>query len=125
VIRRLDAVPGAQQEADGSASGGTTRDVATQLRPPVLQDLGLVAAIEDRRDQLISGRAGWVIDIAINDAAGDRRPPADVELAALRHAGSRRNALTHSDGRNLTIRGAAAAGAIDLTVTDDGRDPTR
>jgi signal transduction histidine kinase len=123
VIRRLDAVPGAQQEADALREvAARLRDVATALRPPVLQDLGLVAAIEDLRDQLISGRAGWVIDIAIDDEAGDRRPPADVELAALRvMQEATANALTHSDGRYLAIRGAVAADAIDLTVTDDGR----
>lgn len=122
VIRRLDAVPGAEEEADALREvAARLRDVATALRPPVLQDLGLVAAIEDLRDQIVAGRKGWVVDIAIDDATEHRRPPAEVELAALRVLQeASTNAIRHSEGRRLSIRGLVATGAIDLTVTDDG-----
>jgi signal transduction histidine kinase len=122
VIRRLDAVPGAEQEANALREvAARLRDVATALRPPVLQDLGLVAAIEDLGDQLIAGRDGWDIDIAIEEKIGDGRPPSDVELAALRvMQEAAANAVAHSDGRRLEIRGAVSTGSIDLTATDDG-----
>jgi signal transduction histidine kinase len=122
VIRRLDAVPGAEEEANALREvAARLRDVATALRPPVLQDLGLVAAIEDLRDQLVAARDGWDIDVEIDDAAGAHRPPADVELAALRvMQEAAANAVSHSGGRRLEIRGIVAPDTIDLTATDDG-----
>lgn len=122
VIRRLDGVPGAEREADALREvAARLRDVATALRPPVLQDLGLVAAIEDLRDQLLASRDGWEIAIEIDDVAGDRRPPADVELAALRvMQEAAANAVAHSDGRRLEISGLVAPDAIDLTASDNG-----
>jgi signal transduction histidine kinase len=123
VIRRLDAVPGAEREADALREvAARLRDVATALHPPVLQDLGLVAAIEDLRDQLVATRDGWEIVVEIDDVAGDRRPPADVELAALRvMQEAAANAVTHSNGRRLEIHGLVATTAVDLTASDNGR----
>jgi signal transduction histidine kinase len=123
VIRRLDAVPGAEREADALRDvAARLRDVATALRPPVLQDLGLVAAIEDLRDQLAGAHHGWEMVADIDDVTGGRRPPADVELAALRVVQeAAANAVAHSGGRRLVMRGSVAADAIDIRMTDDGR----
>lgn len=123
VIRRLDTVPGAEGEANALREvAARLRDVATQLRPPVLQDLGLVAAIEDLRDQLVASHPDWKVSVAIDDLTGMRRPPTDVELAALRVLQeATANALAHSDGHRLEIGGTVTASAVDLTVSDDGR----
>ena len=123
VIRRLDAVPGAEREADALREvAARLRDVATQLRPPVLQDLGLVAAIEDLRDQAVANHRDWDVVVVIEDRVNHQRPPADVELAALRvMQEAAANALAHSGGRRLEIRGTVAPAMIDLTISDDGR----
>ena len=123
VIRRLDAVPGAEREAHALREvAARLRDVATQLRPPVLQDLGLVAAIEDMRDQALVNHREWEVVVTIDERATDRRPPPDVELAALRVLQeAAANAIAHSGGRRLQIRGIVAPNEIDLTITDDGR----
>lgn len=123
VIRRLDTVPGAEREADALREvAARLRDVATQLRPPVLQDLGLVAAIEDLRDQALASHRDWQVVVAIDDVAGGGRPPADVELAALRvMQEAAANSLAHSGGNRLEIRGTVAADSIALTLSDDGR----
>jgi signal transduction histidine kinase len=122
VIRRLDSVPGAEQEANALREvAARLRDVATQLRPPVLQDLGLVAAIEDLRDQLVASHRSWDVVVAVDDLSGDRRPPSDVELAALRvMQEAAANTIAHSDGRRLEIRGTVAPTGVDLTASDDG-----
>jgi signal transduction histidine kinase len=122
VIRRLDAVPGAEQEAEALREvAARLRDVATALRPPVLQDLGLVAAIEDLRDQLLATTRDWDVFVAVEDVANGHRPPADVELAALRVIQeAATNAVAHSRGHRLRISGTVATRAIDLTVSDDG-----
>lgn len=123
VIRRLDAVPGAEQEADALRDvAARLRDVATALRPPVLQDLGLVAAIEDLRDQLAAAHPGWEMVAEIDDVTGGRRPPADVELAALRVVQeAAANSVAHSGGRRLVLLGSVATDAIDIRTTDDGQ----
>ena len=47
VIRRLEILPGAEAESeDLRALAGHLRNVATELRPPVLDDLGLPAALD-------------------------------------------------------------------------------
>jgi signal transduction histidine kinase len=123
VIRRLDAVSGAEAEATALREvAARLRDVATALRPPVLQDLGLVAAIEDLRDQLLAGNQGWEVVVDIDDVGGGRRPPSEVEIAGLRvMQEAAANAVAHSDGRRLDIRGTVASTAIDLAAADDGR----
>jgi signal transduction histidine kinase len=122
VIRRLEAVPGVEREADAlRVVAGRLRDVATSLHPPVLQDLGLAAAIEDLRDQLAGTAPGWQIGVEVDDLTNGHRPPTDVELAGFRVTQeATANALTHSGGRSLVIRGSVAAEAIELAILDDG-----
>lgn len=122
VIRRLDNVPGAAQEAEALREvAARLRDVATALRPPVLQDLGLVAAIHDLRDTVSAANPNWEVTVDVDEATGDR-PPADVELAALRVLQeAATNSIAHSKGRQLKIRGSVTPASIELQASDDGR----
>ncbi len=122
VIRRLESLPGAEGEADAlRAVAGQLRDVATSLHPPVLVDLGLAAAIEDLRDQLCAGAPNWQINIEVDDLTTAGRPPQDVELAAFRVTQeAMANAIAHSGGQCLEVRGSVAPEVIDLTIRDDG-----
>ena len=122
MIRRLEAVPGAEHEADAlRAVAGQLRDVATALHPPVLVDLGLAAAIEDLRDQLCAGSPVWEIAVDVDDLTTTGRPPAEVELAAYRVTQeAMANAIAHSGGRCIGVRGSVAPEAIDLAISDDG-----
>jgi signal transduction histidine kinase len=123
VIRRLDTDPAAHREADELRQvAAELRGVAHALRPPVLEDLGLAAAIEDLAGTLAARHPGWSIRVDVDDLAGrGSRPDAEVELAAFRivqeAAG---NALRHSHGRTLQVLGTIGRGAIDLAVSDDG-----
>jgi signal transduction histidine kinase len=97
------------------------RGVATQLHPPVLDDLGLVPAL-----QSLFAEPGPVdVSIEIENGAGygrSQRPPAEVELAAYRIiAEAAGNAIRHSGCRHVIVRGRV--GPLDLTidVVDDGR----
>jgi signal transduction histidine kinase len=123
VIRRLDTDPAASREADELRQvAAQLRGVAHALRPPVLEDLGLAAAIEDLAETLAARHPGWSIRVDVDDLAGrDSRPDAEAELAAFRivqeAAG---NALRHSGGRTLQVLGAIGRGAIDISVSDDG-----
>lgn len=122
VIRRLERLPGAEAEAVALrkvAEG--LRDVATTLHPPVLQDLGLPAAIADLGDHLKEAHPAWKVIVDVDDVTLVDRPPADVELAAFRVIQeATANALAHSGGGSLEIGGVVATDAIDLRASDDG-----
>jgi signal transduction histidine kinase len=122
VIRRLETVPGAEGEADAlRIVAGQLRDVATTLHPPVLQDLGLAAALEDLRDQVSSTRPEWDIKVEVDDLTTAGRPPAEVELAAFRITQEAvTNAMAHSGGSRLQIAGSVAPEAIELAIMDNG-----
>jgi signal transduction histidine kinase len=122
VIRRLEAVPGAEREADTlRAVAGQLRDVATALHPPVLQDLGLAAAIEDLRDQFGATAPDWQVSVEVDDLTSAGRPSAEVELAAFRVTQeATANAIAHSGGQRLGIRGSVTRNAVELAISDDG-----
>jgi signal transduction histidine kinase len=122
VIRRLETVPGAEHEADTLREvAGQLRDVATTLHPPVLQDLGLAASLEDLGDQLSVTAPDWRVSVEVDDLTGTGRPRPEVELAAFRVAQeASSNAIAHSGGHHLGIAGSVASEAIELSITDDG-----
>ena len=96
------------------------RTIATDLRPPVLDDLGLVPAIEDACRRA----AGIEVAAAGENASGygaAGRPPAEVELAAFRIVQEAlANAAKHAQGSRVSVRGSVARDAIALEVADDG-----
>lgn len=97
------------------------RGVATELYPPVLDDLGLAPAIEDA-----ASHAGGEIPIAVlisNEVGYARadRPPSEVELAAFRIVQEAiSNAVRHSQGTRVEVVGQVRAKSITLDVADDG-----
>jgi signal transduction histidine kinase len=127
VISDLDDAP----EMAGAATllrevAAELRGVTTALRPPVLDDLGLGAAVAWLVDQArLRGETAPHITCALEDhsevgRAG--RPPADVELAAFRIIQEAlTNALTHAGATGIAVAGRIEPLSIDLQVTDDGR----
>lgn len=122
VIRRLESIPGADAETSSLRSVAEgLRDVATSLHPPVLQDLGLAAAIADLGDHVSEAHPGWSVVVDVDDVTLADRPPADVELAAFRVIQEAlANAIAHSQGHTLEIGGVVSTDAIDLRADDDG-----
>jgi signal transduction histidine kinase len=99
------------------------RRLVEALRPPALDELGLVGAIRSRAASLAGGM--------LIDVAGPVDPvalPAAVETAAYRIAvEAMTNAVRHSRGRHCTVLIAPDARLLELTVRDDGvgLDPAR
>lgn len=123
VIRELEG-----EDPDASAATASLRDVAaklrgvaTELRPPALDDLGLVPAIHGLARQT----AQPPIDVAVENQAGyvrAKRPPEDVELAAFRIVQEAvGNAVRHAAASTVRISGHVAPDGIELVVADDGR----
>jgi len=123
VIRRLEIMPGTEAESENlRALAGHLRNVATELRPPVLDDLGLPAALDYLAEESTSATVPVTAEIVDDTGFGaERRPPADVELAMFRIASEAvGNAVRHSGGSSVRIRGSVAPDRVELTVADDG-----
>lgn len=99
----------------------STRRIVNDLRPPILEDLGLVPALETLAAQFRqhSGIACEVL--AAHDGGGDIESPA-VATSLFRVAQeSLNNVLKHARATRVTMRLAdAPGGRVSLTIQDDG-----
>ena len=125
VIHRLDTNPAvAPETARLRQIADHLRDVSINLRPPVLDDVGLGAALAE-----LAGRhtddEGAAIRISLDDQTSinpDSRPPPDVELAVYRIVQEAvTNAQRHADASTIMIGGAIGRRSLRVTITDDGR----
>jgi signal transduction histidine kinase len=95
------------------------RRVITDLRPPVLDDLGLVPALR-RLGRDLQERAGVSVNVETDETIG--RLPPDVEIALFRVA---QEALTnigkHAQARQARITLRLDPKQVTLQITDDGR----
>ena len=99
------------------------RRVVEALRPPALDELGLVGAVRSRAAALTG-------ELSVDVSGPADRPvlPAAVETAAYRVAvEAMTNAVRHSGGRRCTVAIECADGHVLVDVRDDGRglDPHR
>jgi len=93
------------------------RDVAYDLRPPVLDDRGLVAAVEDR-----VATAGAVPVVRLDAPRGRLDLPAAVELAALRIVQEAvMNVRRHAAASECVVSIHMDGDALEVVVADDGR----
>ena len=91
-----------------------TREIAYELRPPVLDDHGLVAAINDRT-------ADDELDVRVS-APEPLALPAAVDLAALRIViEAVANTRKHAGASIVAVDLAVTDGRLELSVSDDGR----
>jgi two-component system, NarL family, sensor kinase len=93
------------------------RRVVQGLRPPALDDLGLVGALQAQAKRMRGA------DVDVDVEAGDLPPlPAAVEVAAFRIAvEALTNAVRHGNARHCRIRLTASSdGDLVVDVHDDG-----
>ncbi len=98
------------------------RRVVYELRPPALDELGLVGALREQAARL-SGEAGSEHKLAVTVEAPETIPPlsAAVEVAAYRIATEAvTNVVRHADARRCFVR-LTAEGGLGIEVADDGR----
>jgi signal transduction histidine kinase len=100
------------------------RRLAIELRPKVLDDFGLVPAV-DRLTETFGAQTG--IGIRFESSLADERLPPEVETALFRIVQeSLTNIVKHSRARNISIVLARKPGAVVAVIEDDGQgfDPT-
>ena len=95
------------------------RDMSLDLRPPLLDDLGLHAALEwtlQRREQA----AGWQTTIVADPLPGRLAP--EIETACFRVAQEAlTNVARHAQAKKVQVRLRIVGGELELAVRDDGR----
>lgn len=97
------------------------RRIVYDLRPPVLDQLGLAGAIEAHTRRLCATEDAPALSLAV-DGLQDAKLNAAVELALFRIAAEAvTNVVRHADARQCRVTAAVDADAVLLSVTDDGR----
>lgn len=106
----------AQSRQDVTDALADVRRLVQGLRPPALDDLGLLAALDQQAERLSSA------DLAVDVAADDLGPlSAAVEVAAYRIASEAlTNAVRHAGAQHASVRLAGNGHALLVEVADDG-----
>lgn len=120
LVRQLDA-GSASPELRGLGLGlvDELRRIARGLRPSVLDDLGLVAALRRLLDD-VTERSG--IDTSLGVTGSERRLASPVELTVFRVAQEAvSNAERHGAPGRISVGLGFEEGRLRLLVTDDGR----
>ena len=105
---------------DGTVS--SMRAVISRLRPRILDDLGLIPAVEWLCEE-VEGRSGIACALTLEPGATEaaEQLPAAAELAMFRAVQEgTTNALKHGRPTRLDVRLAARDGSLEMTVKDDG-----
>ncbi len=106
-----------QARAEITEALADLRRLVHGLRPPTLDDLGLLAAVEQQVDRSRAG--GLRVDVEADDLGG---LPAAVEVAAYRIVSEAlTNVSRHAGARHCTIRLSRSAQELLVAVEDDGR----
>jgi signal transduction histidine kinase len=120
----LDEHPGRSAELLGALRedvGGAIAEVRRlvhDLRPPVLDQLGLVAAVRQQADRVTQDPAGPAVTVEA-DAVGAL--PAAVEVAAYRVVSEAvLNVVRHAGARHARVAVHREDGTLELLVADDG-----
>jgi signal transduction histidine kinase len=95
------------------------RRLAVELRPKVLDDYGLVAALE-RLTQTVAEQTGLAFDLEAQ--LGDERLPSEIETALYRMVQEAlTNVVKHGQAGRVSIVLARSQGSVTAVVEDDGR----
>jgi two-component system, NarL family, sensor kinase len=111
--------------ADTTAAIDDIRRLVDGLRPPALDDLGLIGSLREQSARLAQRPDGGRVAVCLN--APDSLPPlpAAVEVAAYRIiTESMTNAARHSGATRIEVRLSVAEGdGLRIEVRDDGTSP--
>jgi PAS domain S-box-containing protein len=96
------------------------RDLSVDLRPPILDDLGLTTALRWYVDRYTK-RTGLSVDVLIDLPDENERFSRDLETACFRIAQEAlTNVVRHAKATHVVVRLSRDAEALLLTVKDDG-----
>jgi two-component system NarL family sensor kinase len=100
-----------------SVEATSLRQIMSDLRPPVLEERGLVPAVRDLADRL-SRDAGIPVTVTAPPTVG---VPPDLEILAYRVVQEAlSNIAKHAEASSVNIRIDSDAGTLDVEIADDG-----
>jgi signal transduction histidine kinase len=95
------------------------RRMAVDLRPPALDDLGLVPALHSYADKYSNS---WTISVTFSAEGLKKRLPANVELVLYRIVQEAlTNVAKHSGATSVQVKLRRRSNIVTVTVADDGR----
>lgn len=98
------------------------RGMLAEMRPPLLDELGLVAAIDNEIRQHRGSEGEARIELHASETAQLQRWPADLEYTVFMIAREALlNALRHAAAEAITVRLDGHEAQLELVVSDDGR----
>ena len=111
----------AEMRADTTAAIADIRRLVYDLRPPALDDLGLVGAVREQSGRLAQRPDGGVVAVQISAPAELPPLPAAVEVAAYRIiTEAMTNAARHSGARRVDVTLALTGRDLLIEVRDGG-----
>ncbi|MFI7697922.1 sensor histidine kinase [Nonomuraea sp. NPDC049480] len=106
-----------QAAADVGVVLADVRRLVHDLRPPALDELGLVRAVQQQADRVRSGR----LHVAVSAGEALEGLPAAVEVAAYRIVSEAlANVVKHAGAARCDVELTVADGALTVQVRDDG-----
>jgi signal transduction histidine kinase len=94
-------------------------DIVGELRPPILDDLGLVPALEWHAQQ-VAKRSG--VRIQVEGAAGERVVADDLAVSAYRIVQEAlANVVRHAHAKHVRVRLGEQDGGLTIEIRDDGQ----
>ncbi|MCK8671772.1 sensor histidine kinase [Rhodococcus sp. HM1] len=111
----LELIDALLRELDHQVEG--VRELSRGLLPPVLDELGLVAAVDELAG--IHSNSGFTIDVDADAPAGLSRAVAAAAYGITVEAVT--NARRHSGARGCTVRIHTTGDLLTVEVSDDGR----
>lgn len=108
-----------EARAQAEGVGDELRRFSRDLRPSVLDDLGISAAVRSEAESL-GRRAGMLVEVRVEGRT--RRLEEDVELALLRITQeAMRNIERHSGASEVTVELEFSPSRVRLAIADDGK----
>ena len=105
---------------DTRAALADVRRVVDDLRPPALDELGLLGALRERADQLSWRSDGGAIRVRVDAPEQVPALPAAVEVAAYRIATEALTNIARHSGADAAVLRLRCEGPLEICVTDDG-----
>ena len=96
-----------------------TRRISADLRPLMLDDLGLLAALEWLAEET-ARRHGFTVDLAVDEASGNLAEPLASQVYRIVQE-SLTNAGRHAAARNVRVALRRIGPEVHLDIHDDGR----
>jgi PAS domain S-box-containing protein len=126
-LQALLADEGTQREAAGRVATGLStavqqvRQLLLDLRPPLLNEQGLAAALDNEVRALGRGAQQPVITLQVSAAATRCKWPSEVEYGAFMAAREAlSNAVRHAQARRVDVRLSGGPRWLTLRIVDDG-----